>query len=239
MAEDNPSWPDVARQLAERYLDHAVGKKQAAHRARARTVLLRLTQSKHAQSYPRMDSALFMLADVHTQLGKPELARQSYQLLIKNYPKSTFVPSALLAFGDYYFEQAQMENALAFYDKVVAFTDAAVAPYAAWKRGWVFYNLSRPQEALDAFVQAARHAKAGPVRRHAIRDSVRVYADVGKPDKAAAFYGKLAKDLMPQPLYWLADHYHDLGRSADEALIRAALSRDQGKGAAPQPPAAP
>ena len=68
-------------------------------------------------SYKRMDEVLFYLAYMLNQVKKEDAARKYFKRLIKDYPKSKFIPYAFLAFGDYFFDQKQLEDALKFYDK--------------------------------------------------------------------------------------------------------------------------
>src|SRR5262249_5599688 len=56
-------------------------------------------------SYKRTDEVLFYLAYLLTQVKKEDAARKYFKRLIKDFPKSKFVPDAFLSFGEYYFDQ--------------------------------------------------------------------------------------------------------------------------------------
>jgi len=77
-------------------------------------------------SYKRTDEVLFYLAYLLQQVKKEDASRKYFKRLIKDYPKSKFVPWAFLAFGEYYFDNKDLESALKFYDKVLQFTESSI-----------------------------------------------------------------------------------------------------------------
>ena len=98
------------------------------------------------------------------QVKKEDAARKYFKRLIKDYPKSKFIPYAFLAFGDYFFDQKQLEDALKFYDKVMQFPESPIYGYAKYKEGWVYYNLGDFKQALATFVERhrAQRRRAAP-----------------------------------------------------------------------------
>src|SRR5207245_5335576 len=103
-------------------------------------------------SYKRMDEVLFYLAYMLTEVKKEDAARKYFKRLIKDYPKSRFIPYAFFAFGEFYFEQKQLEDAMKFYDRVLQFPESPIFGYAQYKEGWVYYNLGDFKQALATFV---------------------------------------------------------------------------------------
>src|SRR4029078_5694840 len=117
-----------------------------------------------------------------------DLSRKVYHQLIQNYPNSKFIPFAYLAFADYFFETNHLAQAAKLYDKMLEFPDSPVYPYAMYKKGWVYLNLDRHQDALETFFEVA--AKTKGQKKSAITNKApkkyfgRPYAEVGKPQMA-------------------------------------------------------
>lgn len=180
-------------------------------------------------SYKRMDEVLFYLAYLLTEVKKEEAARKYFKRLIKDFPKSKFIPDALFAFGEYFFEQKQLEDALTFYDKVLQFPESRVFGYAKYKKGWVYYNLGDFKGALATFVEVIEmtekgggsSTKAGRIalNKEAKKDSVRAYARVGTPDKAWPFFQRVGGDYAPTMMEVLAELYNGQGQFDDSIKI--------------------
>src|ERR1041385_867702 len=80
----------------------------------AKTYILVASNPKFA-SYPKMDEVLFYLGYMLQQVKRNEDARVFFLRLVKDYPQSRFVPDAYLSFGEFYFEQGDMDAAMKFY----------------------------------------------------------------------------------------------------------------------------
>src|SRR5262249_34142256 len=152
--------------------------------------------------YKRMDEVLFHLAALAAEAGREDLARVYFKRLIKDHPQSHFLPDAYLAFGDFYFEKNEMENALTLYSKVTGYPDSPVANYARYKMGWCHFNRRDYPAALSTFVgvideaqrEAARTGGKGsrvPLVREARKDVVRAYAWIGEAGRAWPFFEKV------------------------------------------------
>jgi tetratricopeptide (TPR) repeat protein len=173
--------------------------------------MLELVDGADYADYPRMDEALFTLADEVTRMKHPELGRKYFKRLIKDYPNSKFVPDAYLVFGEYFFEQGELDNALKFYDKVLSYPMSRVAEYAQYKRGWAMYNLSNYNDALADFAGVARGINE-KLAAQARRDAVLPYARVGQPAKARAFFLQIARNDVDDLMQRLADAYRGAGK---------------------------
>jgi len=176
------------------------------------------------QNYSKMDQVLFYLAYLLTQVKKEDQARVFFKRLIKDYPQSPFLPHAYLSFGEYFFENRDLENALKFYEKVLQYTDSPVYGYALYKKGWVYFNLTDFKQALATFIDVINFAtnpkkkdKKGDAQlaKEAKKDLVRTYAQIGTPDKAWPFFQKYGKDYAPTMMEQLADLYNAQGKFAD------------------------
>jgi len=113
------------------------------------------------KKYERMDEVLFKLAYLLTSVKKEDQAREFFLRLIKDYPNSKYIPDAYLSFAEFYFDKADMDAALKFYEKVEQFPKSSVYPYAVYKKGWCYVNLGDYKTALETFVSVVRMTQEG------------------------------------------------------------------------------
>jgi tetratricopeptide (TPR) repeat protein len=176
-----------------------------------------LTDNEAFRNYPKMDMALFYYG--YTLQGGKYMkeARAVYDKLLKNYPNSKYVPEAHLAFADYYFESNQLADAEARYKMVLKFPKSSAFQYAKYKLGWIHLNLSRFQEALEAFFEVAQATKGDKkqeiLNRAAKKDFVRAYSEIGKADKAYPAFQRVDQQYAFTMLGILADLYMEQGKS--------------------------
>jgi len=176
-----------------------------------------LTENDAFRNYPKMDMALFYYG--YTLQGGKYMkeARSVYDKLLKNYPNSKYVPEAHLAFADYYFESNQLADAEARYKMVLKFPKSSAFQYAKYKLGWIHLNLSRFQEALEAFFEVAQATKGDKkqeiLNRAAKKDFVRAYSEIGKADKAYPAFQRVDNAYAFTMLGILADLYTEQGKS--------------------------
>jgi len=170
------------------------------------------------RNYARMDTALFYFAFTLQIAKQVNDSRKVYARLIKDYPKSKHIPDAYLAFAEYYFDEGSLENAERFYDKVLQFPEASIYTYALYKKGWVYLNQDRNQEAYEVFAEVARltEGKKGKetINLAAKKDSVRAYAEMGKAETALQAFSRIDKKYAPTMLETLADIYLGQGKAA-------------------------
>src|SRR6185369_63367 len=148
-------------------------------------------------------------------------ARAVYDKLLKNYPNSKYVPDAHLAFADYFFEIGQLDDAEARYKMVLKFPKSPAYWYAMYKMGWIDLNKQRFQDALETFFQVAQATrndkKQEVMNRAALKDFVRAYAEIGKPDKASPAFQRVDGQRTPDMLQDLAALYLEQGKN-DNAI---------------------
>jgi tetratricopeptide (TPR) repeat protein len=199
----------AAAEKAKQYLEKAV------------KVYKTFTDNPIYGNYPKMDMALFYYG--HTlQSGKQMVeARQVYEKLIKHYPNSKFVPDVYVLFGDYYFDSGALADAELHYKAALKFPRSSAYWYAMYKIGWIYLHLQRYQEALEAFFQTAQATKLDRsqdlLKRAAVGDFVRAYAEIGKPDKALAAFQRVDGARAVEMLQLLGVYYLDQGK-ADLAI---------------------
>jgi tetratricopeptide (TPR) repeat protein len=181
------------------------------------------------KKYERMDEVLFKLAYLLTSVKKEDQAREFFLRLIKDYPNSKYIPDAYLSFAEFYFDKADMDAALKFYEKVEQFPKSSVYPYAVYKKGWCYVNLGDYKTALETFVGVVRMTQQGAVnvnkqqkealQKEAKKDIVKAYAHVGGPDKAWEFFQRTGGDFAPKMMEALAELYWEQGKFPDSTRV--------------------
>ena len=184
---------------------------------------LAVTNNPKFNSYKKMDQVLYYLAFLLTQQKREDLARPIFRRLIKDYPQSQFIPDAYLSFGEYFFEDKQMEHALQFYEKVLQFPQSRVYGYAHYKEGWVYLNLQDYKKALETFVAViteqnkSKDASRLSLVKEAKKDAVRSYSYIGTCDKAWTFFQRVGETYAPTMLEQLGELYNAQGKF-DESI---------------------
>ena len=197
------------------------------------------------QNYKRMDEALYYYAFELGQLGREQEMQDAYRRLINNYPNSSFISQAYLAFADYYYNKSEIQNAVRLYEKVLTFKDSPVYAYALYKLAWCHLNPIGTAEArydlsLNYFIQtikATEEGRAGSeaagkqLRKDARRDLVRAYVHAAKPAKAQGFFDKWGKgpgkdeDDSRRMMEGLANQYFGNGMYTESTFIYKQLQK--------------
>jgi TolA-binding protein len=245
--------------------DHAKQKRRGdadkARRAAARERLVADKARKTAigyyrrltTDYPdhrRLDEFLHHLAYEHEQAGDVEAARKVYLALIQKTPKSAYVPQAYLAFGEFFFVEAQAdpqkwELARAAYSEVVRYPLPAnkVHAYARYKLAYVHWNRGQLAEAMSELKKVVEATASNPqipsskgLLAAARRDLVPLYAASGAPERAFAFFSRVSGDPpaeAPRTIAALGElglAYLDTGHYREAiVLYRDLLGRDSGE----------
>ena len=208
-------------------LERAAGDQQASERAYTKAIDLyqRLVSTKDYATQKDMDSALFRMALSLQHMGNMSSSRQVFHRLIRDFPKSEYIPNSYLAFADYFFDNGQMENASRFYEKVALFVDSPVYGYALYKLAWVHMNLQDYQRALEGFYRLATNSALNrpadaALKREATKDLVIAYSHVGQPRKAYSFFQRVDRQLAPDLLDRLGTLYLDQGKQRAAIDVR-------------------
>ena len=255
--DDDPQKPDFLFRLGELYgekqqynfnkaraLDQKIYEMQPNQRGRLQEEQKRYEQEQQKwlleavkayigatkfRKYERMDEVLFRLAYMLTSVKKEEQAREFFLRLIKDYPNSKYIPDAYLSFAEFYFDKAEMDSALKFYEKVEQFPKSSVYPYAVYKKGWCYVNMGDYKTALETFVGVVRMSTEGKVNvsnaqkqaliKEAKKDIVKAYSHVGGPDKAWEFFQRTGGDYAPKMMESLAELYWEEGKFVDSSRV--------------------
>lgn len=190
--------------------------------------------------YPDYDEILFAIAYEIDQLAGEienkdkkasyrERARVFYQELIRNFPRSRFIPHAWMAFGEFYFHEARdVDRAAKAYEKVVEWGEENNPNYviAMYYIAWCLFNTQEYQKTIDQFVKVIEYAKTNPenkegaaVAKRSKMELVDAFSKIGNPSAAWQFFQKVGDASAHDMLIKLANLYYDEGHWADAIIV--------------------
>lgn len=183
--------------------------------------------AKQYPSYPGRDQVLFYLGSSLWDLEKYKNALSVYKEMIRAYPDSKWVPDAYLAFGEYYFDKADLDRALMAYKKVSEFPDSEIYPYALYKQAWCYFNLHEWKKAKDKFreVIALADLEKGTtgrkiqIRKEALNDFTLTYSHEGSAKDAPRIFTDMAPAEAHKLLINLASMYFDDGKDKKAVIL--------------------
>jgi tetratricopeptide (TPR) repeat protein len=202
------------------------------------------------RDYPRTDEVLFFLAHNLMDLNEEKKALIAYGKLVKDYPKSRFVPDAYLAFGEYYFNNSKgrrdwLLKALEAYKSAANYPESSIYGFALYKQGWCHFNLTDYPRAMDLFkatvlygefTGASALEKQGGAKgkntliREARNDYVRAYERAGlQPQGAKENFSTVASNPDDRfgMMELLAALYYDAGKDREAALAYSFLIKEK------------
>jgi TolA-binding protein len=186
---------------------------------------------EYAAVYPDIDAVLYYLGVNMLQRERNEEARVIFEELAVQYPRSPFLPQALLMLGELDFAEGYMDTARRYYADVVLNPDSSVYPYALYKLAWCDYNLANSPEGFELALQElydtvqttnARIAlgeNRERLRRDALRDMTLFYSEVYPAEAAVGFFQEVAPDIAYDLLARLARIYGDKGLYDDSSML--------------------
>jgi tetratricopeptide (TPR) repeat protein len=190
--------------------------------------------------YPDYDEILFAIAYEIDQLAIEidnkskkasyrERARVFYQELIRNFPRSRFIPHAWMSFGDYYFNDAHdVERAMRAYEKVVEWGEENNPNYviAMYYQAWCMFNTQEYQKTINQFNKVIDYATKNPENKEAQAvakrsriELVDAFSKIGNPSLAWKFFQSVGGDLAHKMLMKLSELYYDEGHWADAIIV--------------------
>jgi TolA-binding protein len=198
--------------------------------------------------YPDYDEILFAIAyeidQMATALGQEqkdlkstyrERARGFYQELIRNYPRSRFIPHSWMAFGEYYFHEARdVDRAMKAYEKVVEWGEDNNPNYvvAMYYQAWCLFNMQEYKKTINQFnlviqyaVDNPEHREAQVVAKRARMEMVDSFSKIGNPAQAWDFFSKVGADQAHAMLKKLANLYFDEGQWVDTIVVFQKLQK--------------
>ena len=228
---DSAKTPAAAKKLKDEAADH---EKQALNELKLAIKSYKdLTDNDKFKNYADMDKALFYFAYSLQQAKYMKDARTIYHRLLTDYPQSQFVPEAYLAFADYYFGAQELENAEAFYKKVLLFPKSKVYSYSNYMLGWVYLNMREHEDAGKQFLQVIRdttgNKKEASLNKASKKDFVRAFSEFGQVQKAWATFQKIDPDFAETMYEILADLYIEQGKTDRAVYAYRQLIKEEPK----------
>lgn len=147
------------------------------------------------------DQILYFLAITSLNKGLTQDAMEGFEALRTKFPKSRYVPDALVQLGDYYFDQSNYKKATLYYEQMIALDYKALLSYSVYKKGWCAYNSGKPDSALESFkwviLNEDKIAGSSPLRikNEALNDIGLVFGDLKRLDEAKAFYQQFGNPI--------------------------------------------
>lgn len=203
----------------------AAGNQEKAKQARTQAITAYTRFVEQFKDHPQLDFMLNGLASTHLEAGDDAQARAVSMRLIKHFPNSGHVPSALARLGDLAFKQDLMSPAVKFYSAIIKkWPQFPLAGHAQHRLAWCHYNLKDGTAALDGFVKTIAWARANgdsKLQTEAENDLVPAYAFGGKPAQAKAFFEKTAPKRAALLLKNLARLYDHQNKPTKAAAVRS------------------
>ena len=212
--------------------------KTAGQTARSEAVALYREVLRKYPRAPRLDEALFFLADVLQDSGKDDEAVAAARELTRRFPKSAWAPAAHVFVGEHLFDKAKLAEALAEYRAAAEVETDEVYPYALYKAAWCRFNQNAFADAMKLLHKVVAVSLGGDaarpsdrsdanrvqLAREARRDYVLVYARVGAPASARE---EFREKFGAQPGQKMLEQYgkllFDQGRDPEAQLIHRQL----------------
>ena len=173
--------------LEEPQQDH-----RESERYRAETMAIYEDILRAYPNYPNRDEILFSMGYNLYELGRKDAAVARYEELIRDFPKSEFVPDAYIQLGNHYFENNKLVPAKQNYEKARDSGVPKIYAYAVYKLSWCDFNtgdyvdgLKKLHEVVD---YSAKKEELGDLRTEALNDLTVFYVQLDQPKEAIAYF---------------------------------------------------
>ncbi|MBI5526739.1 MAG: tetratricopeptide repeat protein [Deltaproteobacteria bacterium] len=227
IADEIPKEKDPGRQrtLKASHDDH---QKKSVNFRRQAMEYYKVILDKY-KNYPRVDEVLFYYGYNLMESQQQAEALKMYRRLITEFPDSTYVPDAYLAFGEYYFSKGELERAIEAYKRVTRFEKSRVYGFALYKMGWVYYNLAEWEKALDMFSKVIAYSNTQAdenkenkitLRREATKDFVMAYSMLDNITNVKDVFLEVGgQENYPKMIDSLANLLFDQGKDKQALIV--------------------
>ncbi len=176
---------------------------------------------KMVRDYPadiRTSEALYWAGKSYSKLGDGERAIKTLAKLLDRFPDSEYADDALFLTANIYREAGDMKKALQYYGRLAQdYPESKYADSALWWRAWSYYtagDYKRTEQALQDLIN--RYPRSFLVNQARYWQG-RAMEKIGKPSRAASYYGRVLKK-GPYTYY---------GYRAGERLARLENSKEE------------
>lgn len=163
--------------------------------------------ANYRDTYANIDAVLFYLGANLLQTDDTDSAREVFEALSVNFPKSQYLAQAYFMIGELDFGSGDAERAMESYQRAAQFPDTNIYPFALYKVAWCAYNLAgsakQKKEAVNLLYEAIsaakdRIAKQGDsmrrLRDDSLRDMTLFWASAYKYNDALKFFTKVTAE---------------------------------------------
>ncbi len=113
---------------------------------------------KHPE-FARTDTVMYLYGFGLNEQGDEQAALSIYRVLLKRFPKSSFVPDAHLAIGEYHFAKGHYAAAKNSYEQVLRHPNSPLIDLALYKTAWCHFKEGNAKEAANRFRRVLRRSK--------------------------------------------------------------------------------
>lgn len=163
--------------------------------------------ANYRDTYSKIDAVLFYLGANLLQTDEPEAAKEVFEALALNFPKSEYLAQAYFMVGELAFGEGDMRTARASYERAAQFPEKSIYPFALYKVAWCAFNLAdTAKEKKDSvgllyesiLAATERVAKQGDsmrrLRDDGLRDMTLFWATAYKYNDAVKFFTKVTAE---------------------------------------------
>lgn len=103
-------------------------------------------------SNPLAPALLYSLAWCFSDLNRPDTAVALMERLALGWPEHEYAPQAWMYIGEFHFDNGELEDAVAAYQRVMQHPESKWFDDALYKFAWSQYRLSNPEKAISSFL---------------------------------------------------------------------------------------
>ena len=189
-------------------------------------------------AYSEFPKVLFFYGRALMEMDRAADGAELFKRIIKDYPATEWVAQAWFMVGEYYFNSANDANqALKAYIKAAETPNSPIYGFALYKQGWCYINVAEWKLALQRFTEVVQVSedKNQPIddrarvsmRKEALKDYVRAYANLGDPKDALARFRAVARPKeVPGMLESLGNWYISQGNHTNVVVVYHALIKN-------------
>ncbi len=217
---------DLNQKLDLRSAKPVVTQKNALESLKSAIVIYNQIE-KQFPKYKDSDAVFFNNALAHLQTKQTERAKELYNRLTSEHPKSALVPDALLEVGEIYYFQQNFTVALEKFQAIEKFPKSRAYPYGVYKSAWCFYNLKRTDEGIQQLLSVIRQnpadatdSKKYNLRKEALRDITLFVGETMPPEQLFSFFEKITTaEELGDSMMGLAQIYESHSRYKEISLF--------------------
>jgi cellulose synthase operon protein C len=160
--------------------------------SKAIKTLKRLTDNY--RDYKYRNEALYLAGYVYFEQGNIKNGTETYNTLIREYPKSDKLAEVYTRLGEYYFDSDDLSKAVYYYSQVLEYPDSPYYENVLYKLAWTYYHKKKIDEASGFFASLLDYneKKFGPDHTSSTINEAKNYIAMGYAEFAKGVKGAYA-----------------------------------------------